>query len=122
MERGEPLLDEPTLETTVDRLLDNTDDAYTFPPFASISPLLRFGGLNLEELRERENGPFSRQLYHARSLPCGGGGCGSPVTRGRTTSQHSPRSAEPRWLQMLQARKVMRASVASRCRSWSPSR
>ena len=54
MERGDPLLEEPTLEATVAQLLENTEDAYTFPPFGSISPLIRFGGMGLEELRERE--------------------------------------------------------------------
>ena len=39
MERGEPLAETPTLEATLDRLLANTDDAYTFPPFASMAPL-----------------------------------------------------------------------------------
>ncbi|HET7030760.1 MAG TPA: GtrA family protein [Candidatus Limnocylindrales bacterium] len=54
MERGEPLVVEPDLEATLDRLLENTDDAYTFPPFASIAPLFRIGGRTEPELRARE--------------------------------------------------------------------
>ena len=54
MERGEPLVAEPDLEATLDRLIENTDDAYTFPPYASISPLFHMGGLNATELRDRE--------------------------------------------------------------------
>jgi len=54
MERGEPLVAEPDIAATVQRLLENTDDAYTFPPFASIAPLLRIGGRSEAELRTRE--------------------------------------------------------------------
>jgi dolichol-phosphate mannosyltransferase len=54
MERGEPLAELPTLEATVDRLLDNTDDAYTFPPFASFAPLVTIGGLDHAALQARE--------------------------------------------------------------------
>ncbi len=54
MERGEPLAELPTLEATLDRLLANTDDAYTFPPFASFAPLVRIDGLDHDALRARE--------------------------------------------------------------------
>jgi dolichol-phosphate mannosyltransferase len=54
MERGEPVVVEPDLEFTLDRLIDNTDDAYTFPPYASISPLFRMDGLDAVALRRRE--------------------------------------------------------------------
>lgn len=55
MERGESsLLEETELEETLDQLLANTEDAYTFPPFATFAPLLSFGGRDLTALRERE--------------------------------------------------------------------
>jgi putative flippase GtrA len=54
MERGEPLAEEPTLEATVERLLTNTDDAYTFPPFSTFSPLIAIGGRDQAALRVRE--------------------------------------------------------------------
>ena len=54
MERGEPFAELPTLDATVDRLLTNTDDAYTFPPFASFSKLIAIGGRDYETLRARE--------------------------------------------------------------------
>ena len=54
MERGEPLVLEPDLEATLDRLIDNTDDAYTFPPYATIAPLFRIHGADASELRRRE--------------------------------------------------------------------
>ena len=48
------MTDEPGLELTLDVLLDNTEDAYTFPPFGWVSPLLTFDGLHLEALRVQE--------------------------------------------------------------------
>jgi dolichol-phosphate mannosyltransferase len=55
MERGSPpLAEEPDFELTIDRLIDNTDDAYTFPPFAAFAPMLAFGELDYPTLRARE--------------------------------------------------------------------
>jgi hypothetical protein len=55
MERGTPALaEEPTFALTIDRLIENTDDAYTFPPFASFAPLLVVDGLDHDTLRARE--------------------------------------------------------------------
>ncbi len=54
MERGEPFAEIPELEPTIDRLLTNTDDAYTFPPFSSYSPLIRIHGHDHDGLRRRE--------------------------------------------------------------------
>lgn len=54
MERGEAILEEPSLDDTVDQLLVNTDDAYTFPPFSSISPLFVIDGMDNATMRARE--------------------------------------------------------------------
>jgi dolichol-phosphate mannosyltransferase len=54
MERGEPLVEQPSREHTIDELLQNTEDAYTFPPFATFAPLLVIGGLSNHELLARE--------------------------------------------------------------------
>ena len=54
MERGEPLAEQPSLEATVERLLSNTDDAYTFPPFSTFAPLIAIGGRDGDALRARE--------------------------------------------------------------------
>jgi dolichol-phosphate mannosyltransferase len=54
MERGEPLAEAPALEPTLDELLANTEDAYTFPPFKSFAPLIEFDGSDLAALRRRE--------------------------------------------------------------------
>ncbi len=59
MERGEPLAETPTLDATLDRLLANTDDAYTFPPFASLAPLIRIGGEDYDALRAHERSLLS---------------------------------------------------------------
>jgi putative flippase GtrA len=54
MERGEPVREEVEMEATLDRLLENTEDAYTFPPFGWLAPLLTFDGLDVTALRQRE--------------------------------------------------------------------
>jgi putative flippase GtrA len=55
MERGvPPLAEEPSFELTIERLIDNTDDAYTFPPFAAFAPMIAFGELDHDALRARE--------------------------------------------------------------------
>jgi dolichol-phosphate mannosyltransferase len=68
MERGEPLSEEPGLELTLDRLLENTDDAYTFPPFASFAPELVVDGLDYAQLRVRERDLLGQALAGARRL------------------------------------------------------
>jgi hypothetical protein len=54
MERGEPLVEDVELESALDELLTNTEDAYTFPPFGWFAPFLHFDGLDVEALRARE--------------------------------------------------------------------
>ncbi len=54
MERGDPLTEEPDFEFTIDRLLENTDDAYTFPPFAAFAPEIVIDGMDYPTLRARE--------------------------------------------------------------------
>ena len=67
MERGaEQLTEVPGLEQTLDVLLDNTEDAYTFPPFGWVSPLLTFEGLHIEALRARERDLLRMAISGAR--------------------------------------------------------
>ena len=54
MERGEPLREEVGVPGTLDVLIENTDDAYTFPPFASFAPEIVVDGLDYPTLRKRE--------------------------------------------------------------------
>ena len=65
MERGEPLAEEPDLEATIDRLLENTDDAYTFPPFSQFAPELSMGGRDHDALRVRERELLTRAVANA---------------------------------------------------------
>ena len=66
MERGTPpLAEEPDFRLTIDRLLENTDDAYTFPPFAAFAPLITIGGLDHDALRARERQLLEASVGHA---------------------------------------------------------
>jgi dolichol-phosphate mannosyltransferase len=65
MERGEPLQEHVALAATVDQLIDNTDDAYGFPPFAALAPTFVIGGANYQELRVRERELLTRAVRSA---------------------------------------------------------
>ena len=54
MERGEPVQERVELDAAVDQLIENTDDAYGFPPFSTLAPHFVIGGENYEQLRARE--------------------------------------------------------------------
>ena len=67
MERGRPVTAEQPAESfTLDRLLENTDDAYTFPPFSDMAPKLVLDGLDYSALRERERGLLAEAIEPAR--------------------------------------------------------
>jgi hypothetical protein len=69
MERGAEMVEERTdLGSTVDRLLENTEDAYTFPPFAWLAPFLRFGGRGVDALRDREREILCDAVGHAQTM------------------------------------------------------
>ena len=54
MERGEPIQERVELDAAVDQLIENTDDAYGFPPFSTLAPHFLIDGRNYEQLRARE--------------------------------------------------------------------
>jgi putative flippase GtrA len=54
IERGEPVFERMPLTEAVDKLIENTDDAYGFPPFSTMAPHFRMGGSDYEDLRRRE--------------------------------------------------------------------
>ena len=54
MERGESQLETVPLDEAVRRLIENTDDAYGFPPFATFGPRIRIGDDDYEALRRKE--------------------------------------------------------------------
>jgi hypothetical protein len=68
MERGDPLTEEPDMEATLDRLLDNTDDAYTFPPFAAFAPEIVVDGMDYPTLRTNERELLRSAVDHAWRL------------------------------------------------------
>ncbi len=65
MERGEPIREEVGVPATLDALIENTDDAYTFPPFASFAPEIVVGGLDYQALRAREREILERAIANA---------------------------------------------------------
>jgi hypothetical protein len=66
MERGEPVVQERVdLEAAIDQLIDNTDDAYGFPPFATLAPTLVIGGRDYKQLRARERELLTQAMQNA---------------------------------------------------------
>lgn len=51
---GSPGVNVVSLEAAAGELARNTDDAYGFPPYASLAPYLRIGGIGCDELAHRE--------------------------------------------------------------------
>ena len=67
MERGQPPIAERADEGfTIERLLENTDDAYTFPPFSEMAPKLVIDGLDYPALRARERELLAQAVASAR--------------------------------------------------------
>jgi dolichol-phosphate mannosyltransferase len=54
LERGDALREEISLDDAIDQLIENTDDAYGFPPFSTFAPHLRIDGDDYLTLREKE--------------------------------------------------------------------
>ena len=64
MERGEPVEERVALDDAVNQLIENTDDAYGFPPFATLAPNLVIGGENYLELRAHERRLLTQALQN----------------------------------------------------------
>jgi 4-amino-4-deoxy-L-arabinose transferase-like glycosyltransferase/putative flippase GtrA len=62
MERGEPIQESVPLEAAIDQLIDNTDDAYGFPPFSTLAPHFVIGGADYQQLRVRERELLTQAL------------------------------------------------------------
>jgi hypothetical protein len=67
IERGRPLAEPIATERILDELLENTDDAYGFPPYSRLAPWLVLGGETHEELRRREREILLRALQGVRA-------------------------------------------------------
>lgn len=65
MERGESLHERVGAEEAIRQLIENTDDAYGFPPFDSFSPHITIGGENYHALRRKEEDLLLQALKNA---------------------------------------------------------
>ncbi len=65
MERGEPLQERVPLEAAIDQLIENTDDAYGFPPFAALAPHFVIDGADYPALRARERELLTTAMKNA---------------------------------------------------------
>ena len=65
MERGEELEERLTVDQAIPTLIENTDDAYGFPPFATFAPHLQIAGDGYLELRRKEEELLRRSLARA---------------------------------------------------------
>jgi dolichol-phosphate mannosyltransferase len=66
IERGSPRLAELDKRAALTRLLANTDDAYTFPPFRYLAPAINIGSLDYHELRAAERNILTGFLANVR--------------------------------------------------------
>ena len=65
MERGEPLQERQTPSEAIPTLIENTDDAYGFPPFATFAPRLRIGSDDYDSLRRKERALLRKAIGRA---------------------------------------------------------
>lgn len=65
MERGEALQERFRRSEAVERLIENTDDAYGFPPFSTFAPRLVIDGDDYETLRSKEAELLRRAIARA---------------------------------------------------------
>lgn len=54
IERGEPVLEDIPFDEAIQTLVENTDDAYGFPPFRQMAPSIVIGDDDYAELRRKE--------------------------------------------------------------------
>ena len=66
IERGSPHMSDISPDDALPELLDNTDDAYGFPPFRYFAPSLVIGGEEYSALRARESEILRRALETIR--------------------------------------------------------
>ena len=67
IERGTPRIGELGQAETLERMIQNTDDAYGFPPFRYLAPAITIGDQGYAQLREREREILTEFLSHVRS-------------------------------------------------------
>jgi hypothetical protein len=67
IERGAPMISDLDRVTTLERMIENTDDAYGFPPFRYLAPAITINGLGYQQLRQREREILAGFLSHVRT-------------------------------------------------------
>lgn len=65
MERGESLHEEVAPDDAIGQLIENTDDAYGFPPFSTFAPQIVIDGDDYLTLRQKEEGLLRNALQQA---------------------------------------------------------
>jgi dolichol-phosphate mannosyltransferase len=66
IERGPAAMEELDHDRAIDIMLENTDDAYGFPPFRYFAPAIAIGGEDYAALRERERELVAKFLADVR--------------------------------------------------------
>jgi hypothetical protein len=66
IERGDPVLADVPFEEAIQTLLDNTDDAYGFPPFRQMAPSIVIGDDDYAELRRKERAILEQAMRNIR--------------------------------------------------------
>jgi hypothetical protein len=66
IERGDPDLRDVSLDEALETLVENTDDAYGFPPFREMAPSIVIGTDDYAALRIKERAMMSAALQHFR--------------------------------------------------------
>jgi glycosyltransferase involved in cell wall biosynthesis len=66
IERGSPRMVDVDKEEALTQLLENTEDAYGFPPYRYVAPAISIGEKSYHELRATERDILSRFLGHVR--------------------------------------------------------
>jgi hypothetical protein len=67
IERGAPCIADIDHATTLRRMIENTDDAYGFPPFKYLAPSIVINGQGYQELRRRERAILEAFLSQVRT-------------------------------------------------------
>jgi dolichol-phosphate mannosyltransferase len=66
IERGEPKLADIPFDEAIETLLENTDDAYGFPPFRQMAPSIVIGEDDYAELRRKERNILIQAMSNIR--------------------------------------------------------
>jgi dolichol-phosphate mannosyltransferase len=66
IERGAPVLEDVPYVDAIATLVDNTDDAYGFPPFRQMAPSIVIGADDYHELRRKERAILTSAMANIR--------------------------------------------------------